>query len=64
MEELTQSQIKQAISLVKKYPENIGINILKIHMSIGMITANKLLEELENRKIISSKSENGRKLLI
>jgi len=62
MEELTQKQIEQAIELVKKYPENIGVNLLKLYMIVGTITANRLLEELENRNIIS-KWDNGRNLL-
>lgn len=63
MEELTQEQIEQSIELVKKYPEKIGVNLLKRYMIVGTITANRLLEELENRKIIS-KWNNGRKLLV
>lgn len=63
MEELSQKQIEQAIELVRKHPKNIGVNLLKLYMIVGTITANRLLEELENRKIIS-KCDKGRKLLV
>jgi ribosomal protein S25 len=63
MDELKQEQIEQAIKLVHEYPDSIGVNLLKRHMNhVGLITANRLLEELENRNIIS-KWNDGRKLL-
>lgn len=64
MEELTQDQINQAIQLVKEHPDRIGVNLFKRYMNhVGIITANRLLEELENRGIIS-KWNNGRTLLV
>jgi ribosomal protein S25 len=64
MEELTQEQIEQAIQIINEHPDRIGVNLLKRYMShVGIITANRLLEELENQGIIS-KWDNGRKLLV
>jgi biotin synthase-like enzyme len=64
MGELTQEQINQAIQLVKEHPDRIGVNLFKRYMNhVGIITANKLLEELENRRIIS-KWNNVRTLLV
>lgn len=56
--------VKQAIELFKKYPNEIGTNLLQRKLKIGFINADKILEELENKNIITKYDKNvGRKLI-
>jgi predicted solute-binding protein len=49
MEELK----KQAMDLIKKYPNNINADLFKRHLHIGIIKANQILESLENEGFIN-----------
>lgn len=65
MEELKQEQIEQAIEIIKEHRgENICVDLLKRYMNHpSTITANRLLEALENAEIISE-SNNGKRNLL
>lgn len=58
--------IMKAIQIAKENPDNFCINLLKRKLRISHITCAKLLEVLEDRRIIGSYNaeENLRKVLI
>ena len=50
-------KLKQdAIELIKQYPDNISKHFLQRKLHIGGITANRLVEWLENNNIIIKKN--------
>ncbi|WP_125154541.1 DNA translocase FtsK [Clostridium rectalis] len=54
----------QAISIFKKYPENINIDLLRRHLKIGLVKANKLMDLLEKEGFVSEYDKNGKRELI
>ncbi len=63
MKKLNHEKIETAIEIIKKNPENIGVSLLKRHLSVGVIEANRILEALEDYGVISKYDDGKRRLL-
>lgn len=48
MDKLKPEQVQKARELVKENPNDINVDMLKLNMHIGTVTANRILEALEN----------------
>lgn len=56
--------VNKAIEIAKNNKDNFSMSLLQRKLRIGVINANKLLEILENKKVISEYKDGHRKILI
>ena len=60
---LKPDQLDKALEIVKQHPDNISVSLLQRYLRVGVISANKILEALENAGIIDSPINGKRELL-